>query len=215
MGCCMRCRTSRRGRTSSSTGLPSQPLLAPLHPPQAYDVHWLAATVAGAAGVEALGEGYAAVEQAEELETASPEFEPEVRGVYLCRHHCRQLHRPLPSFLHAPGHFGEPYAARPAVFCTTRWDELWIAQCLHACCRHHLLHSGRKRLLTPPASVLPPCAAGRHHGRLGRGQLPRPHAGAAAGPGGATRMPMSCGCLQAHDWPPLGGMGVAVHSART
>lgn len=44
---------------------------------EAYDVHWLAATVAGAAGVEALGEGYAAVEQAEELETASPEFEPE------------------------------------------------------------------------------------------------------------------------------------------
>lgn len=113
----------------ASTGLPSQPLLAPLHPPQAYDVHWLAATVAGAAGVEALGEGYAAVGQAEELETASPEFEPEVRRVCLCRHQCL-----LQYFWHAPGHFGEPCVARPAVFDTTRVDELWIAHRPQACC---------------------------------------------------------------------------------
>lgn len=58
----------------------SSPCRATLRPLQAYDVHWLAATVAGGAGVEALGEGIAAVEQAGELEAASADYAPEVRS---------------------------------------------------------------------------------------------------------------------------------------
>lgn len=152
------------------------PLTFPRHPAappsQAYDVHWLAATVAGGAGVEALGEGIAAVEQAGELEAASADYAPEVRpaccacssgkgcapGIVLCSPPLRPAGAACPSSAaHAVAarawHNGIASSGWSGQLCITE-NNLVISYAL--------------------------APAGRHHGRLGRGQLPRPHAGAHA-----------------------------------